>query len=185
MKIDSALIIQQTSNWVRDIIVKHNICPFAKKELEREMIHYAVIESSDLTAILEAVNIEIIRLDNDPEIGTTLTVLPELSADFELFLDVIDYANDLLEMQGYEGVYQLAHMHPDYLFDGLDENDAANYTNRSPYPVLHLIREDSMAKVLKVYPNPEQIPQRNIDLLREKGVANVKAELEACFKIDK
>lgn len=185
MNIDQVTIIQQTKNWVKDIIVKHNICPFAKKELERETIHYEIVEDIELTAILENINIEILRLDDNPDIATTLTILPALTNDFQLFLDVIDYANDLLEMQGYEGIYQLAHMHPEYLFDGLEEDDAANYTNRSPHPVLHIIREDSMARVLKLYPNPEQIPQRNIDFLRDKGIESVKAELAACLEIDK
>jgi hypothetical protein len=169
---------------VKDIIVKYNICPFAKKELERKTIHCAVLDTGDLTELLEHVNAEFIRLDTNKNIATTLVVMPKLSASFDDFLDLIDYANDLVEMQDYEGIYQLAHMHPKYRFDDTTLQDAANFTNRSPYPILHIIREDEMARVLRVFPNPEEIPERNIELLRKKGFAEIQAELEACFNVD-
>lgn len=178
------IIKLQTLKWVKDIIVKYNICPFAKKELERKTIHCAVLDTSDLTEILEQVNAELIRLDTNEDIATTLVVIPKLSVSFDDFLDLIDYANDLLEMQDYEGIYQLAHMHPKYRFDDSGIKDAANFTNRSPYPILHIIREDEMARVLRVFPNPEEIPERNIELLREKGFEEMKAELEACFNVE-
>jgi len=178
------IIKLQTLKWVKDIIVKYNICPFAKKELERKTIHCAVLDTSDLTELLEHVNAEFIRLDTNQDIATTLVVMPKLSTSFDDFLDLIDYANDLLEMQDYEGVYQLAHMHPKYRFDDSGIKDAANFTNRSPYPILHIIREDEMARVLRVFPNPEEIPERNIELLREKGFDEIKAELEACFDVE-
>ncbi|GIC79397.1 DUF1415 domain-containing protein [Moritella sp. F3] len=178
------IIKLQTLKWVKDIIVKYNICPFAKKELERKTIHCAVLDTSDLTEILEQVNAEFIHLDTNKDIATTLVVIPKLSESFDDFLDLIDYANDLLEMQDYEGIYQLAHMHPKYRFDDSGIKDAANFTNRSPYPILHIIREDEMARVLRVFPNPEEIPERNIELLREKGFAEIKAELEACFNVE-
>ncbi|MCJ8352197.1 DUF1415 domain-containing protein [Moritella sp.] len=179
------IIKLQTLKWVKEIIVKYNICPFAKKELERKKIHCAVLDDTDLTALLEHVNVEFIRLDTNKEIATTLVVVPKLSGNFDAFLDLIDYANDLLEMQDYEGVYQLAHMHPKYRFDDTKMQDAANFTNRSPYPILHIIREDEMARVLRVFPNPEEIPERNIELLRKKGFAEINAELEACFNVEK
>jgi len=179
------IIKLQTLKWVKEIIVKYNICPFAKKELERKTIHCAVLDGTDLTELLEHVNAEFIRLDTNKDIATTLVVIPKLSSNFDDFLDLIDYANDLLEMQDYEGVYQLAHMHPKYRFDDTPMQDAANFTNRSPYPILHIIREDEMARVLRVFPNPEEIPERNIELLRKKGFAEIKAELEACFNVEK
>ncbi|MFT5807045.1 MAG: hypothetical protein ACI9LG_001326 [Moritella dasanensis] len=178
------IIKLQTLKWVKDIIVKYNICPFAKKELERKTIHCAVFDSGDLTELLEHVNAEFIRLDTNKDIATTLVVMPKLSANFDDFLDLIDYANDLLEMQEYEGIYQLAHMHPKYRFDDTTLQDAANFTNRSPYPILHIIREDEMARVLRVFPNPEEIPERNIELLRAKGFAEINAELDACFNVE-
>ncbi|KXO09708.1 hypothetical protein AKG98_1016 [Moritella sp. JT01] len=177
------IIKLQTLKWVKEIIVKYNICPFAKKELERKSIHCTVLDGTNLTELLEHVNAEFIRLDTNEDIATTLVVIPKLSGNFDDFLDLIDYANDLLEMQDYEGVYQLAHMHPKYRFDDTTMQDAANFTNRSPYPILHIIREDEMARVLRVFPNPEAIPERNIELLRKKGFAEIKAELEACFDV--
>jgi len=182
---DHEQIKKQTINWVRDIIVKYNICPFAKKELERQAIHYVVADGTDLAELLKQLNTEFIRLDTNPDIATTLLVIPDLSPNFDDFLDLIDYANDLLEMQNYEGTYQLAHMHPKYCFNDAVMQDPANFTNRSPYPILHIIREDAMARVLKIFPNPEQIPDRNMSLLRQKGFSEIKAELEACFELKK
>jgi len=181
---DHEIIKLQTLKWVKEIIVKYNICPFAKKELERKTIHCAVLDATDLTEQLEQINTELIRLDTNEDIATTLVVFPKLTNNFDAFLDLIDYANDLLEMQDYEGIYQLAHMHPKYCFDDTTMLDAANFTNRSPYPIIHIIREDEMARVLRVFPNPEEIPERNIELLRKKGFQEIKAELDACFDVE-
>ena len=185
MGIDHELIAKQTMKWVSDIVVKYNICPFAKKELERKTIHCQVLTGCDLALLLEQVNVELIRLDQAADIATTLIVMPELSHSFDAFLDLIDYANDLLELQEYQGIYQLAHMHPLYCFADINAQDAANFTNRSPYPILHIIREDDISRALKLFPFPETIPARNIALLRDKGVAEIKIELAACFDVDK
>jgi hypothetical protein len=88
----------------------------------------------------------------------------------------------LLEAQDYNGVYQLASFHPNYCFDGSLKNDAANYTNRSPYPMLHLLRESSLEQALAHYPNPEMIPENNIKLTRELGLEKMKSTLAACYE---
>ena len=89
----------------------------------------------------------------------------------------------MLIEQGYEGVYQLASFHPDYCFDGAKRNDAANYTNRSPYPMLHLLRETSLEQAIRSYPHPENIPQRNIELTQELGLAKMQVLLAACYPL--
>jgi hypothetical protein len=86
-----------------------------------------------------------------------------------------------MEQEGYEGTYQLASFHPDYCFEGEDKNDAANYTNRSVYPMLHLLREDSITKALALYKNPELIPEHNIQLAREKGLLYMQMLRAACL----
>ena len=144
-------------------------CPFAKKELDQDRVRFALSEVIEFEAGLEALIQECERLDDNDQIETTLIIYSNLLTDFEDFLDFIEMANQLLSMQGYEGVYQLASFHPDYCFEGEDENDAANYTNRSPWPMLHLIREVSMGKILESYPEPELIPENNINLARKKG----------------
>ncbi|MEP1552769.1 DUF1415 domain-containing protein, partial [Paraglaciecola sp.] len=99
-------------------------------------------------------------------------------SDFDKYLDLVDGANEFIERGGYGGLYQIATFHPDYCFDGEKSNDAANYTNRSPYPILHLLREASLEQVLKNYPNPENIPDNNITKARELGVNYFKKQLQ-------
>jgi len=97
-------------------------------------------------------------------------------------LDFLELAQGLLEVQNYEGVYQLASFHPNYCFEGSAENDAANYTNRSPYPMLHLLRESSLERALANYKNPEKIPDNNVKLTRELGLEKMKSTLAACYE---
>ena len=104
-----------------------------------------------------------------PELETTLVIYNDGFRGFERYLDLVEYGNDLLIDSGFEGIFQLASMHPEYCFDGEDYDDASNFTNRSPYPLIHIIREASMARVLSVYNEPELIPEHNIALANEKG----------------
>ena len=103
------------------------------------------------------------------DIETTLIIYSDGFRSFSRYLDLVDYANDLLIDSGFEGVFQLATMHPEYCFADDDFDAASNFTNRSPYPMLHIIREASMAKVLKVYKEPEKIPENNMALAEQKG----------------
>ncbi|MFC1588728.1 DUF1415 domain-containing protein [Pseudomonadota bacterium] len=178
-------IANQTRCWVKTVIVEHNFCPFAKRELERESIHYSINHSTDLEPALQAVIDECVYLDNNAATETTLLIFPEGFQDFESYLELVELGENLITDQGYEGVYQFASFHPDYCFAGADKNDAANYTNRSPYPMLHLIREASMEKALEHYPEPEKIPERNVEYARELGLDEMKRQLEACCKLDK
>jgi hypothetical protein len=82
---------------------------------------------------------------------------------------LVEYGNDLLVDAGFEGIFQLASMHPEYCFEGEDFDDASNFTNRSPFPMVHIIREASMARVLSVYNEPDKIPENNITLAQKKG----------------
>ena len=186
-------VISITQAWVREFIVGHNICPFAKKEVERNSIHYAVLEGAAHDSVAEDnANVDDIeevvfrlvelckKLDKNEGIETALLVLEHGFADFERYLDLLDVANDVLTQQGYEGVYQLASFHPDYCFDGVDEKDASHYSNRSPYPMLHILREDALTAVLARYPNPEAIPERNIAYCQELGEETLKGILQRC-----
>ena len=129
---------------------------------------------------LESLIIEAEHLDSQPDTETTLIIFSEAYTEFDDFLDMLAIAEDVLIEQGYEGVYQLASFHPDYCFADADSDDAANYTNRSPYPMLHLIREASIEQVLEHYPDPEQIPERNIRITRESGAAFWQKLLTSC-----
>ena len=159
----------ETENWVKQVIMKYNICPFARREVERASIRYAVIDESRMQDVLQALIDECVYLDEHTNIETTLFILPRGFEGFYLYLDLVDIANDLLIEQGYEGEYQLASFHPDYCFEDEVQDSAANYTNRSPYPTLHIIREASMELALATYDEPETIPERNIAFAERKG----------------
>ena len=175
-------VIQQTQKWLSTVIIQHSICPFAKREFDRGSIHYELIESDDLHQQLEQMILCCVQLDNNDDIETSLLIFPKCLTAFDDYLDFIEIANALMHKQDYEGVYQLASFHPDYCFEGSDENDASNYTNRSPYPMLHIIREASLERVLKDYPNPEKIPERNIDYTSKLGIETMKKLLLDCYK---
>lgn len=129
---------------------------------------------------LESLIIEAEHLDSQSETETTLIIFSEAYQDFDDFLDMLAIAEDVLIEQGYEGIYQLASFHPDYCFADADIQDPANYTNRSPYPMLHLIREASIEQVLENYPDPEQIPERNMRITRELGERYLQQLLAGC-----
>lgn len=177
--------VNQTRCWVKTVIVEHNFCPFARRELERESIRYSVNHSVELEAALLAVIDECVFLDNNDATETTLLIFTEAFKSFDDYLELVELAGELLADQDYEGIYQLASFHPEYCFADAGQNDAANYTNRSPYPMLHLIREASMEKALAHYPEPEKIPERNVEYAQELGLDEMKRQLEACCKLDK
>lgn len=164
------LAVSQTKNWISQVIVGLNFCPFAKKELINNSIYYYVTDQQKLKKAQEEFVVQCQYLNDHPEIETSLVIFEQGFADFQRYLELVDYCNDLLFIEGYEGIFQIASFHPMYCFEGEDYDDAANFTNRSPYPTLHIIREESMEKVLSVYKNPEQIPVDNIELAREKGL---------------
>ncbi|QOL25056.1 DUF1415 domain-containing protein [Thalassotalea sp. LPB0316] len=163
-------VLNATKNWLLDIVIGLNFCPFAKKEWLNNTIAYCLDDATKITPAIDHLLTQCDKMVLTPEIETSLMIYPQGFTDFEDYLDLVDLAQQYLAEAGFEGQFQLASFHPDYCFDGLSENDVENYTNRSPYPMLHIIREDSMAKVLSVYKNPEQIPEDNMQLARAKGV---------------
>ena len=178
---NSEQLIACTRQWVSEFVISHNICPFAKREFEKGSIHYKVVFDNKLEDQLQALILACEELDTDSSKETSLIIYPNGLDDFENYLDFLEIANALLQKQQYEGVYQLASFHPDYCFEGVDEDDASNFTNRSPYPMLHLLRETSLEKALASYPNPEEIPQRNIKYTRELGISQLTELLNETF----
>ncbi|MGY5452311.1 DUF1415 domain-containing protein [Agarivorans sp. MS3-6] len=170
---------QHTQQWVKDFVVEYNICPFAKRELERGTIRYHVATSDDVEVLLQQLISECQLLDDQADIETTLFIVPALK-DFHDYLDMLYWAEKLVSKQGYDGIYQLASFHPDYCFGGAEQDDPSNYTNRSPYPTLHLIREQTISRLAKLHPDPEGIPERNIQLTEEMGNTSLKQLLASC-----
>lgn len=176
----NSTLITTTQNWLDRFVIHYSICPFARRERLNNTIRYQVSDGFSMQTHLESLIIEAEHLDNQSETETTLIIFSEAYQDFDDFLDMLAIAEDVLIAQGYEGIYQLASFHPDYCFADADPEDAANYTNRSPYPMLHLIREASIEQVLASYPDPEQIPERNIGVTRELGTNFLQRLLAGC-----
>jgi len=162
-------VIEHTKKWLSDIVIGHNFCPFAKREVVKNRVHFHVEASMSLEGCLLSLYEQCCLLDECNDIETTLIMFPLQFKNFDDFLELVDLANHFLVEQGYNGVYQLATFHPEYQFDGEEFDDVSNYTNRSPYPMLHIIRETSMERALKHYPDPENIPVRNIEVARNLG----------------
>ena len=181
----SSPYIEHTQKWLETVVIAHNFCPFAKRELARESIRYEVIESSNIETCLEALILACENLDQNLGIETTLLITPNGFADFEDYLDLLDIAERLLEARRYEGIYQLASFHPNYCFADASPDDPANYTNRSPYPMLHLLREATIEQSIKNIDDPESIPLNNIERARSIGLENLEKQLEDCYNIIK
>lgn len=174
-------IIEQTKKWIADVVVACHFCPFAAQVIKEQKVHYEVATETATASCLDAVLRELTRLDGDNTIETTFLIFPETFAQFDDFLDFVALAEKQLKQKRYSGIYQLASFHPLYRFVDATDNDAANYTNRSLYPMLHLLREASMDKALSHYKNPENIPIANIALARGKGLAEMNKLRESCF----
>ena len=157
-------IEQDVQQWLEDVVIGLNLCPFAAKPNRNKQIKIFVSEATTEEVLLEDVLQELMNLDSKTaeELETTLVAIPNMLQDFMDYNFFLDWVDALIKQQEWEGIYQIATFHPDYCFGGADPEDDENLTNRSPYPVLHLIREESMEKVLKHYPNPEAIPDTNI-----------------------
>ncbi|EGU4186809.1 DUF1415 domain-containing protein [Vibrio parahaemolyticus] len=161
---DIKAITQQVEQWLNDVVIGLNLCPFAAKPQRNKQIKIFVSEATQEEALLEDILLQLIELSTtEPEkLETTLVVVPNMLQDFWDYNFCIDWVEGLIKQQDWEGIFQVATFHPDYCFGGAAPEDDENLTNRSPYPIFHLIREESMEKVLKHYPNPESIPDTNI-----------------------
>lgn len=157
-------IESQVEQWLLDVVIGLNLCPFAAKPQRNKQIKIFVSQATVEEQLLEDVFQELTTLVNTPvsELETTLVVIPNMLEDFDNYNFFLDWIDALIKQENWEGVFQVATFHPDYCFAGAQPEDAENLTNRAPYPVFHLIREESMERAVKHYPNPEAIPDINI-----------------------
>ncbi len=177
------LVIQHTKSWIKEIVIGLNLCPFASAVFEKDQINYLVI-NDDGTADNMALHLHHLadsckELDDTDAFETSLLIFPEAYSQFDDYLDFLELANRLIDELNYSGTYQLASFHPDYLFEGSTEEDAENYTNRSPYPMIHLLRESSIEKAVSSYPDIEQVPENNIIKLRDIGYQEMRDKLKS------
>lgn len=174
------LIAEHTLNWVRSFIIEYALCPFAKGPVNKGQLRIKVSDTKKKDQALEELMSEVLFLDQNPEIETTLLVFSDSFKDFFTYLDFADLAEQLINEQGYEGVYQIATFHPDYYFADTEPDDVSNYTNRSPYPMLHLLKEESLEKAIESYGDTDSIPERNAATMRGLGIDKIKALLLHC-----
>jgi uncharacterized protein len=180
-QLDNDVIIAQTKKWIIDVVIGCNFCPFAAREIKRGSIHYEVLfdttDESSLQTVVKIFNL----LDADDTIETALLILPHAYDTFTNYLDMVDKAEQLLEKKNYEGIYQIASFHPQYLFAGSTNMDSSNYTNRSPYPMLHFLREESVSRVVDAHPNIGDVPEQNVAFTQAKGLKYMQALIAACM----
>ena len=168
---DSATIADHTRQWLAKAVIGLNLCPFAKAPHVKNLVRISVSQARHLDGFLEDLDRELQLLGDTPadELETTLLVYPALFPDFDTFNQMLDIADAAVVDNGLEGIVQIAPFHPDFQFEGTNSDDIGNYTNRSPYPTLHLIREDSIAKAAQAFPDASAIFERNIALLEKMG----------------
>lgn len=178
---DPQAVIDHTRRWIAAVVIELNLCPFAQRVFQGEKIRYVVTDAVDEKALFEKLADEILALTAAPAatIETTLLIHPHALSDYLAYNDFLDPAEQLIEDLGLAGVVQIAGFHPQYLFADSEPDAVENFTNRSPYPMLHLLREDSVTAVASDPDELLEIPQRNIETLRRLGQDGIQARLKA------
>ncbi|MGH8039208.1 MAG: DUF1415 domain-containing protein [Stenotrophomonas sp.] len=164
--------IAETRRWLEQIVIGLNLCPFAKAVYVKDQVRFVLSDATTPEALVEQLAEELLLLRDAPaeQIDTTLIVHPEVLTDFLDYNDFLDNADAAIEALDLQGILQVASFHPQYQFAGVAPDDVSNYTNRAPYPTLHLLREDSVERAVAAFPDPDVIVERNIETLDKLGV---------------
>ncbi len=179
---NNELIIESVQCWVDKFIVELNLCPFAKREIVKNRVRYVATDADTEEQLLVALETELEFLSESTSTETTLLIHAKVLNDFYDYNQFLDIADGLLKEMNLEGVFQIASFHPQYQFGGTETNEAENYTNRSPYPILHLLREDSLEQAIAEHADVDQIPVRNIELMKELGEDRLKLMVDRCLE---
>jgi len=163
--------VEATRRWLERAVIGLNLCPFAKAVHARGQIRWVLSDAITPESLLETLGEELLLLRDAPAdaVDTTLIVHPHVLTDFLDYNDFLGAADALVESLGLDGVLQVASFHPGYQFAGSAPDDVENFTNRSPYPTLHLLREDSVSRAVEAFPDPDVIVARNAETLRKLG----------------
>jgi hypothetical protein len=173
----SSQVIDDTRRWLERAVIGLNLCPFAKAVHVKGQVHLTACDGDEVPAVLETLDGEVTGLlaRDATERDTTLLVVPRGFEDFLLFGDLVRQGERLLRQRKLEGVLQLASFHPRFVFAGADEDDVSNFTNRAPWPTLHLLREDSIDRAVAAFPEPDAIYEQNIRTLEQLGLEGWRA----------
>ena len=177
--------IGQTQRWLENTVIGLGLCPFAARPVAAGQVGYFVCDAPGTDDIYRCFlqSLEQFLLTDPAELETALVLVPEGLGAFAAYLEMLAWLEEALESAGLCGVVQIASFHPDYCFAGSDPDDPANYTNRSPVPMFHLIREALLAQALEDFGDAERIPVRNIARLRALGAAHLRALFtDACSR---
>jgi hypothetical protein len=168
---DDATVIARTRAWVDHAVIGLNLCPFAKAPQVKGLVRYVVSHATDPAGLLADLIAELERLAeaSAEKIETTLLIHPGVLTDFADYNDFIEVAEDTVAELDLEGVLQVASFHPQYQFADTDADDVTNASNRSPWPTLHLIREDSIDRAVEAFPEAESIYEVNMATLEKLG----------------
>jgi hypothetical protein len=177
--------IAETRAWVERVVIGLNLCPFAKAAQIKGLVRYVLSPATDPEALLADLTAELKRLADVPadQVETTLLIHPRALVDFAEYNDFLEVAEDTVAELELDGIIQVASFHPHYQFAGTEPNDIENATNRSPWPTLHLIREDSIDRAVEAFPNAEAIYETNIETMRRLGATGW-AELQRQCRAD-
>ncbi|MCL5975558.1 MAG: DUF1415 domain-containing protein [Gammaproteobacteria bacterium] len=176
-------IVLSVRQWVNTFVMEMNLCPFAKHEMLNNRVRFATTRAITEEQLLMSLQDELELLNSDPSVETTLLIHSDVLQNFYDYNHFLSNADTLLLDMGLEGTYQIASFHPDYQFGGTNPDDAENYTNRSPYPLLHLIREASLERAIVEYPDVDQVPIRNVALMNSLGQNKLQALFESLFQL--
>lgn len=182
MKSDDDRVLVETRAWIDEIVVGLGLCPFAEASIARgglAMVHSTATDADALALALRE-QIETLQSDRGRDLDGCLLIHPRVLNDFEAFNDFLDRADQELDRCGAIGVLQIASFHPAYRFAGTRPEDVGNYTNRSPYPMLHLLREVSVERALATFADPDRIPARNVERLERLGIEAIQMLLASC-----
>ncbi len=171
-QVSAEVMVQDTLRWLERAVIGLNLCPFAKSVYVKGQVHCAVSGAADLEALRDDLLNELHSLVAlEPSVrDTTVLVVQNLLQDFYDYNDFLNVADDCLLALNLEGVIQIASFHPHYQFAGTDEDDITNFTNRSPHPTLHLIREASIDRAVAAFPNAEDIFETNMTTMNQLGL---------------
>jgi hypothetical protein len=174
--------VKATRKWVEQIVVGLNLCPWARAALDDNLVNIKASKAENVDDLVEEIKNELVRLASPACKETSIIVTETLLEDFDDYMDAVDRVESAIEELDLDGVLQLASFHPSYQFAGTKMTDAENWTNRSPFPSFHILKEDEVEKALQGYSQPEQVYERNIRLMKEKGFASMAALLRSVMQ---
>lgn len=178
--VSHAAVIEETRHWLDRLVIGLGLCPFAAKPFREDRIAYRVSGAAEDDGIYQDFlgTVQALLAAGPERQETALLIVPGALGQFDDYLDMLEVLERSLAEAGLVGAVQLASFHPDYRFEGAPADDPANYSNRSPFPTFHLIREAGLSAALETYPDAEAIPARNVARLRELGVVGIQALLD-------